>query len=367
MKRVLHLLSGLAIGGKERVVLDLAARARRRGHDHQLVLFDTGFRRKELDLDPGDVPVHVVRRAPGLDWRLPGRVAELCAALGADVLHAHNDTALAYAGLATLLLRASAPALVGTFHSYPGHDTRGARALTRWAAGRAACVTAVSREVGERLVARGWIELYRTLGNGVDVDVYGPTGPNGGWRGLLGVPDDGLLVGHVGRFVPIKRQLDLLEAAVRLEGSPSRPSFLFVGRGPTLAEFRARARGRAHVHHVAHVPDVAALLRELDVFVQCSEHEASPRVLLEAMACARPCVASAVGGIPELARTAGEPCLDLVPPARPDLLAAAIERLGLDPLRRRRLAQRARRKAEDLDAEEGWNGYRRIYELARAA
>jgi len=110
-----------------------------------------------------------------------------------------------------------------------------------------------------------------------------------------------------------------------------------------------------------------AFLREIDVFVHCATSETSPRVLLEAMACGRACVASDVGDIPEIAHSSGTTCMELVPPLRFDLMADLLEQLRTDPLRVQLLGQRARRRAEDFHAEEGWQAYRRVYEQARAA
>jgi glycosyltransferase involved in cell wall biosynthesis len=66
--------------------------------------------------------------------------------------------------------------------------------------------------------------------------------------------------------------------------------------------------------------------------------------LLEAMAAARPVVATDVGGNPEV-MVDGETGI-LVPPRRPDLLRAALERLLGDPELRRRLGRAARERAE---------------------
>lgn len=80
------------------------------------------------------------------------------------------------------------------------------------------------------------------------------------------------------------------------------------------------------VHCDNHRQDVAALLRDCDVFVLPSFSEARPRVVIEAMCLGRPVVASAVGGIPELVghdRTGL-----LVPAGDADALAAALDQLA---------------------------------------
>ena len=64
---VVHLLSGLVIGGKERAALRLAERGLAGGGRHALWLFDTPFRSTELDFAPGPVPTHFLPRGSGLD------------------------------------------------------------------------------------------------------------------------------------------------------------------------------------------------------------------------------------------------------------------------------------------------------------
>ncbi|HVS17091.1 MAG TPA: glycosyltransferase [Planctomycetota bacterium] len=355
--RLVHLMGSLEVGGRERVVLDLARRARARGLEHSILLFDRPWRGDERDFDPGAVPWELLPRRGGLDLRFVRALARTLR--GVDVVHAHNDTAIAYAGLARAWALGRFPALVGTFHTYPGHDTPAARRVTRWATKRAGAVTAVSRELGERLEAAGWTCACEVIRNGVDGQAYcagGATGEQGerNWRERWGVHENELLVGHVGRFDPIKRQDDLLQALQLVRGRGLKVHGAFAGEGPARGGFEARAAAAPGVHVVPRVRDVAAFLRALDVFVLCSAHEATPRALLEAMACGLPCVATAVGGVPELlADGAGV----LVPAGEPDALAAAIEALAADPARRAALGRAARARAEEHSAEREWANY----------
>ena len=357
----IHLLSGLEIGGKERIALALARRGRREGRDARLVLFDTPFRNEELDFAPGEVPVEFLRRGPGVDlaflWRLARRLRES----RAELVHAHNDTAVFYAGAAAWLLGRRAPALCATFHTRPGHDTRGARFLTRRAARRAARITAVSEELAGVLVRDGWVERCETLWNGVELDEFSPEGRVDGWRARLGIAPGTLLVGHIARLDPIKRQQDLIAAVRALEGEGGALALVLVGVGPALDALRAAAASSARVHFVPRVADVPAFLRELDLFVLCSAHEAAPRVVLEAMACGRAIVATAVGGVPHLLTGAGGGCGLLVPPNDPAALASAIRRLAGSPEERRQLGRRARERAADFSAEAEWRGYTELY------
>ena len=351
-RALLHLLSGLAIGGKERVVLDLATRARRRGLDHRLCLFDTPFRDAERDLDPGAVPWTFRARGPGLDVRFARALARLVRAEGFDVVHAHNDTALVYGALAGVLLGRARPRIVATFHTRPGHATRGARWLARLAARRVDGLTAVSEDLASFLRESGWVTRCETLWNGVDLERFAPEGSKDGLRARLGLRADTVVVAHVGRHDPVKRQEDLIAAARRLAGSAPELAFVLVGQGSTTSELERAAAGLGSVRFLPRVDDVPAFLRAADLVVLCSREEAAPRVLLEAMACGRAIVATDVGGCRALlTEPGGETCGVLVPPLAPERLAAALAELAAAPARREELGRRARARASRFPAE----------------
>lgn len=356
--KLLHVLSGLEVGGKERVVLDLATRARAVGWDHRLCLFDTPFRDETRDFVPLDVPCAFLPRGPGLDWRFARALARHARELGSEVLHAHNDTALVYVALAGLCLGRSRPRLVASFHTRPGHATRGARWLTRLASTRLAGITAVSDDLTRFLQATGWVGRCATLWNGIALERFTPEGDDGGWRERLGVAREGALVVHIGRQDPVKRQQDLIEAARLLARRTGAFRVALVGSGPEGERLRRSAEGLESVAFLARVHDVAALLRAADVFVLCSETEAAPRVLLEAMACGRAIVASDVGGCRSMLTAAsGELCGLLVPARAPETLAGALAALLDDPVRRRSLGTLARARAAAFSDEDEWRGY----------
>ena len=90
--------------------------------------------------------------------------------------------------------------------------------------------------------------------------------------------------------------------------------------------------------------DVPRLLAGADLVAIASLREGLPNVALEAMAARRPVVATAVAGTPELVQE-GETGL-LVPPGAPDAMAGALAALIADPVRRRQMGERGRRRVE---------------------
>jgi len=356
--RLLHVLSGLEVGGKERVVLDLARRGRERGMDQRLFLFDTPFRDEELDFDPGAVPVAFRKRGPGVDWKLAGALARYLRDAEFDVVHAHNDTALFYCALARVRLHRLDVRFVATFHTRPTHATRGARILTRVASRRMSGITAVSDDLRMFLVQSGWVRHCRTLWNGIDLERFTPEGADGGWRERLVTEPGEVLVLHIGRHDPVKRQIDLVAAARSLHGHRPCLRFALVGRGPESESLRAASAGIESLRWLPRVHDVEALLRAADVFLLCSREEAAPRVLLEAMASGRAILATDVGGCRQMMTGSnGEVCGLLVPPGDPRRLAEALSSLARDPTRRAELGRLARLRAQAFSHEREWEQY----------
>lgn len=358
---VAHLLSGLQIGGKERAALRLAQAGNGRGDRHELILFDTPFRSEAVDLPPGDVPTSFIPRGGGIDLSFVRRLARHLRSAGAEIVHAHNDTALFYAVAARLLMGRRPCRVVATFHTWPSHGSSRARILTR-IAGMNAATVAVSDELTRRLVGTGWLTRCGTVWNGVELDRFTPDGPTGDWRERLGVGADSILVGHVARFDPIKRHDDLLQAARLLQDALPRVVFVLVGQGEALDAVRRRAAGLRTVRFVPQISDMPSFLRNLDAMVLCSAHEAAPLVLLEAMACGVPVVATAVGGIPHmLAQDGPHPAGLLVPPLDPHRLAEALQALACDPELRRRIGSRGIQRASGFAFQREWADYQALY------
>jgi glycosyltransferase involved in cell wall biosynthesis len=138
----------------------------------------------------------------------------------------------------------------------------------------------------------------------------------------------------IGRLEPMKGFAVLIEAVAELvrAGEPLR--LTIVGDGPQRAALEALAARELPADRFAFTgalgaPEVTRRLAEADVFCLPSFAEGVPVVLMEAMASGLPVIATQIMGIPELVRS-GESGL-LVPPGRPEPLAAAIRRLARDP------------------------------------
>ena len=357
--RVVHVLHSLVAAGKERVALDLATCGRERGDDHRILLFDADGVRPEGDLDPGSVPVLGLPRRNSSLFKYSRQLRQALIHLDPHVVHAHNDSALVYAAWAMRGWRG--PHLVATYHNLPSHATRLGRWLALFCARRADAVVCVSQELAKTLCQRRWIEDAQVVRNGVDVRRFHPQAAPLGIRAALKVAPQALLVGCVARLSVEKRHVDLIAAARRARAQGVPVELVFVGEGPLRSALQAQLAPGEQVHFMPFERDIAGLLVELDVFGLVSAHEGLPMSLLEAMACGRAVLATAVGGIPELVDGGQRSGGLLVAAGDVEALASALVQLA-DPQLRRLLGQRARERvcaAHDLSAVAA--RYREIY------
>lgn len=185
----------------------------------------------------------------------------------------------------------------------------------------------------------------RIIPNGVDPGIFDITSDR---QALVefGIPP-GRVVGIVARLDPIKDHSTLFRAIRILVDEMPGVQLLVVGDGPARANLEnlCDELGIAgHVHFVGTRSDVPRLLRAVDVVALSSYSEAFPMALLEAMASARPVIATDVGGVNEIVvdRLSGY----LVPPRDPVALAAGLRELLSSPERARRMGLVGRARIE---------------------
>ena len=208
----------------------------------------------------------------------------------------------------------------------------------------AGAVIAVSRALAEKAVELG-VETARvhTIYNGVDSERFAP-GPQSEARQRLGAAADQRIVLYVGNLKPAKGCVDLLEAFPAVRAAVPGTQLVYIGAGSAREALAARAASLGVAADVrllgalAH-EEIADWFRAADLLCLPSHNEGVPNVVLEAMACGTPVVATRVGGIPEVVpESAGI----LVPAKAVDALAQAlVEALGRS-WDRSRIAEHAR-------------------------
>ena len=188
-----------------------------------------------------------------------------------------------------------------------------------------------SSEALDVIRRKGYRGPAETVPNGVDPAIFQPLDRQR-CRRELGI--SGFLVGYVGRLIPEKGLLDLVDAVSKCH---SDVHAIFVGEGPLKGELLAMAdnpnlRNRIHVLPGRPLRELSSLMNALDVLALPSRttrrwKEQFGRVIIEAHACGVPVIGTSSGAIPE---TVGKGGL-IVPENSPSELAGAIMKLFDDP------------------------------------
>jgi glycosyltransferase involved in cell wall biosynthesis len=268
-----------------------------------------------------------------------------------DVVHAH----FWMSGLASVAAaKASGVPVLQTFHALGTVKRRhqGARDTsppTRIPLERRLCrtvdrVIATCHDEVDELRALGLPQWRASvIPCGVDTDDFRPVRTPAGDRPRLLV---------IGRLVERKGVGNVIEALAQLPGVElmiaGGPAEEFLDTDPDVARLRALAGGFGVADRVRFLgsvsrPDVPAVMAAADVVVAVPWYEPFGIVPVEAMACGRPVVGSAVGGLLDtvVPGVTGE----LVPPRRPDLLAPVLQHLLQDPARRQAYGRAGRARA----------------------
>jgi glycosyltransferase involved in cell wall biosynthesis len=139
--------------------------------------------------------------------------------------------------------------------------------------------------------------------NGVDLETFAPARGDRSFREAVGAPVDAPLVGFVGRLAYEKGPDQFIRAAEVVHQKRPEVHFVLVGEGPLQDELVQLIQSMdltERVHLAGLWPNPWQVYPALDLVAQTSRVEGMPFALLEAMACGRPVVAIAVGGVVEL-------------------------------------------------------------------
>lgn len=345
-RRLLFVLTSPVRGGVEEVVLALLRRLD--PADFALGLAAPQPLIDALAPDLAGVPADTFPVAAE-SWLRPSEVVRLGAVMRRfrpDLVNSHLFRAtLVAAPLARCL---SVPRVVETYHGREGWRTgrvNGTFVVDRLVSRAVDRVIAVSQAARDFLVrVKGYpARKVVVIPNGRDLAVFQPGHDREAARKELGLDAHTPLVGVIGRLEAQKGHVHLLEAWQRVAREFPDARLLVVGEGSlrSALERQARESGIApSVIFTGFRADVPRLLAAVDVLALPSLYEGMPLTAIEASAMARPVVATAVDGTPEVIRDGVTGAL--VPPADAAALAGALLRLLADREHARRLGAAGR-------------------------
>lgn len=347
--RVVHLINHLGYGGSERQLYLVLEHSDRERFDHRVVVFNPSPERVYDDVleELGVDVVYLPRGCRGIARRLLWLAREL-RARRPDVVHSWTVHDNPYAGLAGRW--AGAAARWGSLRS--SLRSAGLRALSpplRWA---------VLRTVDRLVVnSRDLMAEVEEAGLPPDRALYLPNCVRDPGEvepadfAELGIPADAPVVGMVGNLRPVKNHPLFVRAMASVMATRPAARAVIVGQ-PIPGEEDYLAALESEIRRLGlegrlvlagFRDDVPGVLGRLSVLCLTSRSEGMPNAVLEAMAAARPVVATRVGGVPELVDDGVHGFL--VEPGDEEELATAVGRLLDDPERARVMGRAGRERA----------------------
>jgi glycosyltransferase involved in cell wall biosynthesis len=309
-------------------------------------------RLEELGIKPSFLGIRSIS-----DLRSLQRVADAIRTSRCEVVHAHH---LYSSTLVPVAARLAARPSVCTLYSLPqqggGRDALKER-LCASAAGRSRALMFVSEAALEQFAAR-----YRrrsswcVLRNGIDLETWSP-GP-GRLPSKLRIPEDAPVVSISGALRATKGHALAIAAWHSVLSRVPEARLLIVGDGPERATLRRQIERAGLQHRVVLAGRIddererVDIVRASDIALLPSYGEALPMALIEASACARPVIATDVGGVREVVSDGVSGIL--VPPGEIPAIADALIGLLEDPQLGAPMGKAGRTLVQDRFDMHGW-------------
>ncbi len=226
------------------------------------------------------------------------------------VLHTHSSKAGILGRLAGRLART--PVIIHTVHGWSFHDymspwlRKTYILLERWMAHYTQALVAVSqKDIDKGLQAGiGRPDQYHLIRSAIPIELFDASlFDRGKIRQALGIPEQAVVIGFVGRFSPQKNPLDWVRVAKQVGQNEKDVFFLMVGDGPLRDPVEAHLRQAGICDRTVLTGlrrDIPALLACMDIFMHTSLWEGLPRAIIQAMCMGLPVLAYSADGVQEI-------------------------------------------------------------------
>ena len=355
--KILHVITSLATGGAEHLMVDLLPRLRDKGNNVELLVFDgtdTPFMRQLLD---AGIVVH--RLGIGGNVYNPMHIVRLTRFVRRyDVIHTHNTACQLFAPLARLLSLGGAK-LVTTEHNTTNRR-RGKwyfKPIDRWMYARYSAIIAISEKAESMLRAYVHPKHLITIENGIDVDRYVNAAAAPRCELVPEYAEGDVVIAMVAGFRVQKDHDCAVRAMAEL---PANYKLCLVGDGERRAEIEALIASlglQQRVRLMGIRSDVPHILKAADVNVLASHWEGLSLSSVEGMAAGRPFVASDVNGLREVVGGNGVLFAD----GNHHELARIIKRLASDRDEYQKVARACAQAAKKYDISLTVERYNQVY------
>lgn len=334
-------------GGPDKTILNSPRALQGVGYQSKCLFLrpvnDRGFQALRDRAAEWHAPIIEIDDRGPLDWRIVPQALKICKAHRTKIWHAHDyKTNL----LGLVLCRWWPMRLVTTVHGWVEMTprTRVYHQLDRWILPKYDRVIGVSPDLLATCRGFGVCEEKSLLiENAIDIEQFRRSRSQAEAKRALGIPENQLLIGAVGRLSPEKGFDRLINAVAELHATGREPRLAILGDGDQrdyLQTLIDRSGLNSHLRLIGFQSNPTAWYEAMDVYALSSLREGLPNVVLEAMALGTPVVATRVAGVPRLIED-GESGL-IVPIGDHAALTFALAKLLDDESLRGRLARSAR-------------------------
>lgn len=344
----------LSIGGAEHMLVVMANEFCNRNWQVHMICLTKAGELAGLLAEP--VKLHVLNKKPGIDPLLPFRLIRCITDIQPDVINSHLWVANAWTRLSLLL---NSTPVVATEHSRDIWKPLHYRVIDRVLSRRSFRLIAVSEDTAEFYRSVIAIKDHRitVIPNGVDTHRFAQGCGVELRQSLLNssdsdTHDSSILIGTVGRLVPAKNHLRLLDALAILCADEALADMdlrlWIVGEGSerdSIQQYIEQLKLTGNVTLTGARHDIPDVLSAFDIFVLSSDREGHPLTSLEAQAAGTPVVLTDAGGSGETIACEGEQVGGVLVQRDAKALADAIRQMIVDPELRRSRAEFARKYA----------------------
>jgi glycosyltransferase involved in cell wall biosynthesis len=224
---------------------------------------------------------------------------------GVDILHCHKHISTFYGTIAGKM--AKVPIILAHVHGMGRTRNFNRKLLNRFTLPKVDKILAISKAVRNDILQNNFSipeDKVINLDNSIDYDYFASSVcDKQAVRREFGIPENFFVFATAARLVPTKGLRYLIRAFAQIKKQLRNVELLIAGTGRLQDRLEKRAVKlgcRDSVHFIGHIDNMPEFYSAVDVFVLPSVAEGLPKVIIEAMAAGILCIATNVGGIPEI-------------------------------------------------------------------